>query len=249
MNGQTTQKNDSIHVPVIHRISSEKIGTIQEILGSALLLDKPSGWTSYDCIRRIKRYFPKSTKIGHAGTLDPMATGLLILLFGKATKSQQTFLTLTKQYDGAMRLGQTTASMDSETEIISTQSIDHLTSQQIHTAFAHQTGAVEQIPPMYSAVKVKGERLYKKARRGEVVTRQPNTITIYSNEILNINGGDVHFRVECSKGTYIRVFAHDIGQHLHVGAHLIELRRTSIGEYDVEQALTMQQMIHVLEKI
>jgi len=238
-----------IQIPVHNRISCEGIRSRHEIIDSALLLDKPSGWTSYDCIRRLKRYFPKSTKIGHAGTLDPMATGLLILLFGKATKSQQKFLTLNKKYYGTMRLGQTTASMDCETEPISTQSIDGITFGQIQDAFAHQIGTIEQIPPMYSAVKINGERLYKKARRGEVVSRRANTIIIYSNEIVEINGGDVSFRVECSKGTYIRVFAHDIGQTLNVGAHLIQLRRTSIGEYEVEDVLTMQQLIDALESL
>ena len=246
---RTNQKSQVIDVPVHNRMSSQRIVSLHEIIDSALLLDKPSGWTSYDCIRRIKRYFPKSTKIGHAGTLDPMATGLLILLFGKATKSQQKFLNLNKKYDGALRLGQTTASMDSETELITTESIDSLTADEIRTAFAHQTGTIEQMPPMYSAVKVNGERLYKKARRGEVVTRKPNPITIYFNEILKMDGADVYFRVECSKGTYIRVFAHDIGQTLKVGAHLIELRRTAIGKYNVQQALTMQHLIDVLENL
>jgi len=219
------------------------------IIGSAVLLDKPSGWTSYDCIRRLKRYFPKSTKIGHAGTLDPLATGLLILLFGKATKSQQMFMNLTKRYQATMRLGQTTPSMDSETEVIEDKCVSGLTADQIQSAVQNHVGVIEQIPPMYSAIKVKGERLYKIARRGQSIPRKPNQVTIYSADVLRIHKADVCFSVECSKGTYIRVLAHDIGQALRVGAHLIQLRRTAIGSYDVQQASKMQDLIKTLENL
>ena len=221
---------------------------VDDFLGSAFLVDKPSGWTSYDVIRRLKRYFPKTTKIGHAGTLDPLATGLLILLFGKATKEQDHFLGLPKTYSGTMCLGEDTPSMDSETEVSHRRSIDHLTPKQIESACAAMTGLIQQIPPMYSAVKVKGERLYKKARRGESVIRQPNTVTVYDFKILNIDGANVIFFVRCSKGTYIRVLAHDLGQKLSVGAHLTQLRRTRIGEYHVDQALKVHDLIEVLER-
>ena len=218
-----------------------------EIPGSAFLVDKPEGWTSYDIIRRLKRYFPKSVKIGHAGTLDPLATGLLILLFGKATKTQQAFLALPKVYYGTMRLGEITPSMDSETEVVERRDITMITPTQIASACIAHTGTIKQIPPMYSAVKVGGERLYKKARRGESVLRKPNTVKVSAFDLLNVSGPDVQFRVRCGKGTYIRALAHDVGQSLGVGAHLTKLRRTAIGAYQVQEAWDMQQLISVLE--
>lgn len=218
-----------------------------DVSGSAFLIDKPEGWTSYDIIRRLKRYFPKSVKIGHAGTLDPLATGLLILLFGKATKAQQAFLALPKVYYGTMRLGEVTPSMDAETDVTERRDITRVTPQQIESACAAHTGTIEQIPPMYSAVKVGGERLYKKARRGESILRKPNTVTVSAFDLLDVAGADVRFRVRCSKGTYIRALAHDVGQSLGVGAYLTKLRRTAIGEYSVEQAWDIQQLISVLE--
>ncbi|MCY4172331.1 MAG: tRNA pseudouridine(55) synthase TruB [Bacteroidetes bacterium] len=224
------------------------IRDVTDMIGSVLLLDKPSGCTSYDCIRRLKRYFPKSTKIGHAGTLDPLATGLLILLFGKATKSQQRFMNLTKRYEATMRLGETTSSMDSETEVIEHKAISGITPDQIQAAIEKKIGVIDQIPPMYSAIKVKGERLYKKARRGEVIQRKPNRVTLYSIELLDINGADVRFSVKCSKGTYIRVLAHDLGQSLGVGGHLIQLRRTAIGNYHVQRASTLDTLTNFFER-
>ncbi len=218
-----------------------------DIPGSALLIDKPEGWTSYDVIRRLKRYFPKSVKIGHAGTLDPLATGLLILLFGKATKAQQTFLALPKVYHGTMRLGETTPSMDAETEVTEHRDTAMVTPLQIASVCAAHTGTIKQIPPMYSAVKVGGERLYKKARRGESVLRKPNTVTVSAFDVLDVDGPDVQFRVRCGKGTYIRVLAHDVGQSLGVGAHLTRLRRTAIGAFRLQEAWGMQQLISVLE--
>lgn len=218
-----------------------------DIPGSAFLIDKPEGWTSYDIIRRLKRYFPKSVKIGHAGTLDPLATGLLILLFGKATKTQQAFLALPKVYYGTMRLGEITPSMDGETEVVECRDITMVTLPQIESACIAHTGTIKQIPPMYSAVKVGGERLYKKARRGESVLRKPNTVTVYAFNVLNVDGSNVQFRVRCGKGTYIRALAHDVGQSLGVGAYLTKLRRTAIGTYQVQEAWDIQQLISVLE--
>lgn len=218
-----------------------------DIPGSAFLIDKPEGWTSYDVIRRLKRYFPKSVKIGHAGTLDPLATGLLILLFGKATKAQQSFLALPKVYHGTLRLGETTPSMDAETEVTERRDTAMVTPSQIASACAAHTGTIKQIPPMYSAVKVGGERLYKKARRGESVLRKPNTVTVSAFDVLNVDGRDVQFRVRCGKGTYIRVLAHDVGQSLGVGGHLTRLRRTAIGAYRIQHAWGMQQLISELE--
>ncbi len=236
-------------VPVRDASFCAHVRSSEEFLGSALLIDKPGGWTSYDVIRRLKRYFPRRTKIGHTGTLDPLATGLLILLFGKATKAQQQFLHLPKVYEGIMRLGEVTPSMDADTEVMLRKPIDQLTAAQIESACSAHTGEIQQIPPMYSAVKVDGERLYKKARRGESVPRSPNTVTIHSFDVLRIVDAEVHFRVQCSKGTYIRALAHDVGQHLDVGAHLTQLRRTVIGNYQVESACTLEQLITFLEKL
>ena len=234
-------------VPVWDVSVCARARSAEDFLGAAFLVDKPGGWTSYDVIRRLKRYFPRATKIGHTGTLDPLATGLLILLFGKATKSQGEFLRLPKVYDGTMRLGEVTPSMDSATEVTLRKPIDSLSSAQIESACSAYTGIIQQIPPMYSAVKVGGERLYKKARRGESVERSPNTVTIHSFGVLRVEGSEVHFRVQCSKGTYIRALAHDVGQHLGVGAHLTQLRRTAVGSYQVERACTIEQLITVLE--
>lgn len=234
-------------VPVLDRFSFSQVKSPREYLDSALLLDKPSGWTSYDMIRRLKRYFPRYTKIGHTGTLDPLATGLLILLFGKATKSQQIFLELPKVYDGTLRLGETTPSMDSETNPVEKKNVDGITLAHVQSACENYTGEIQQIPPMYSAVKVGGERLYKKARRGESVRRKPNTVTVYSFKVLQFDGAYVKFRVRCSKGTYIRVLAHDVGKHLGVGGHLTQLRRTAIGNYQVEHAPDITEVIAALE--
>lgn len=236
-------------VPVLGASRNSSLRSIQEYLDSALLVDKDGGWTSYDVIRRLKRYFPRSTKIGHSGTLDPMATGLLILLTGKATKSQQTFLQLPKTYLGTMRLGEVTPSMDADTAVVERKNIDQVTPGQIESACASLTGLIQQIPPMYSAIKVNGERLYKKARRGEWIERKPNAVTVDVFEVLKIDGAEVRFRVECSKGTYVRVLAHDVGQHLNVGGHLAQLRRTAIGDHQVEQAFTLKELIAALEAI
>ena len=243
------QTHQEKSVPVWDASVCARARSAEDFLGAALLVDKPGGWTSYDVIRRLKRYFPRATKIGHTGTLDPLATGLLILLFGRATKSQGRFLRLPKVYDGTMRLGEVTPSMDSATEVTLRKSIGSLTFAQIESACSVHTGGIQQIPPMYSAVKVGGERLYKKARRGESVERSPNEVTIHSFKVLRVEGAEVHFRVRCSKGTYIRVLAHDVGQHLHVGAHLTQLRRTAIGSYQVERACSVEQLVAVLENI
>ncbi|MCY3629884.1 MAG: tRNA pseudouridine(55) synthase TruB [Bacteroidota bacterium] len=243
------QTHQEKSVPVWDASVCARARSAEDFLGAALLVDKPGGWTSYDVIRRLKRYFPRATKIGHTGTLDPLATGLLILLFGRATKSQGRFLRLPKVYDGTMRLGEVTPSMDSATEVTLRKPIGSLTFAQIESACSVHTGGIQQIPPMYSAVKVGGERLYKKARRGESVERSPNEVTIHSFKVLRVEGAEVHFRVRCSKGTYIRVLAHDVGQHLHVGAHLTQLRRTAIGSYQVERACSVEQLVAVLENI
>lgn len=205
---------------------------------SVLLIDKPSGWTSFDVVRKLRGML-SIRKIGHAGTLDPMATGLLICMTGKATKLMTAFLSLEKEYHGTLRLGEETRSFDAESEVSAVRDWEHISDRELEEAFRGYIGTIEQTPPMYSAVKVGGERLYKKARRGESVDRPARKIQIYALSITEKQGQDVSFAVRCSKGTYIRSLAYDIGKDLGVGAHLISLRRVSIGPYRVEDAWTI----------
>jgi tRNA pseudouridine55 synthase len=208
--------------------------------GSAaiLLMDKPAGMSSFGVIRRLRRFLGVK-KIGHAGTLDPAATGLLICLVGRpATRLQAHFMGLRKAYTGTIRLGQTTESYDAETDIVEERDASAVTDADLEAARQTFLGEIEQFAPMYSAVKVDGERLYKKARRGETVERPPRVVTIYRFDIER-RDDEVDFVVECSKGTYIRTLAHDLGQRLDVGAHLAALRRTAIGPYRVEDAWTL----------
>jgi tRNA pseudouridine55 synthase len=211
--------------------------------GSAaiLLMDKPAGMSSFGVIRRL-RTFLGVKKIGHAGTLDPAATGLLICLVGRpATRLQAHFMGLRKSYTGTIRLGQVTESYDAETEVVEEHDPSGVTDADLERARQAFVGEVEQRPPMYSAVKMGGERLYKKARRGETVERPPRPVTIYRFDVER-RGDEVDFVVECSKGTYIRTLAHDLGQALGVGAHLAALRRTAIGPYRIDDAWTLEAL-------
>lgn len=212
-----------------------------------LLIDKPGGWTSFDVIRKLRGLLSHAAgervrKIGHAGTLDPMATGLLICLIGRATKQMEAFMGLPKRYEGTLRLGEVTPSYDAETDVTERRAWQHLTREDLEAARQEFLGLITQHPPMYSAVKVGGERLYKKARRGEQVERPPRQVRIDAFDLTEWNGPDVSFDVECSKGTYIRSLAHDLGQQLGVGAHLVALRRTAIGPYRVDAAWTIDQL-------
>lgn len=208
----------------------------------ALLVDKPKGWTSFDVVKKTRALFDVS-KVGHAGTLDPMATGLLIVLVRRgATKHQEGFMHLDKTYTGTLRLGATTASYDAETPVQERRSWDGVTREALDAARQDFLGTITQHPPMYSAVKVGGERLYKKARRGETAPRPPRKVTVKCFEITGREGADVHFRVDCSKGTYIRSLAHDLGQALGCGAHLTALRRTAIGPFSVGDAWTIERL-------
>lgn len=209
---------------------------------AAVLVDKPAGWTSFDVIRKLRGVVRK-TRMGHTGTLDPMATGLLIVLLNKGTKSMDRFMRLDKRYEGTIRLGQTTASYDAETPVLQQTDASHVTLSAIEQACEGLTGSISQVPPMYSAVKVKGERLYKKARRGETVPREPNQVSVFRFEIRQRVDDDLLFEVHCSKGTYIRTLAHDLGQLLEVGAHLVALRRTAIGSYAVKDAWPLMELV------
>lgn len=219
---------------------------LPEALERAILpIDKPAGWTSFDVIRRLRKLLGVR-KIGHAGTLDPMATGLLICLVGRATKLMEAVMELPKTYEGVLRLGETTPSYDAETEVTAHKPWRHLEDAHLEAARQHFLGSIEQVPPMYSAVKVKGERLYRKARRGEEVERPPRTVYVEAFDLTGKTESDVSFRVVCSKGTYIRSLAHDFGEQLGVGAHLVELRRTAIGPYAVTHAWTIAQLAEQL---
>lgn len=210
--------------------------------GQILLIDKPLEWTSFQAVNKIKwalkkAFDLKKIKVGHAGTLDPLATGLLIVCTGKATKKIQELQGQIKEYTGTITLGGTTPSYDLETEIDQTFSTDHITEAAIHEATQQFLGDIQQIPPVFSALKKDGKRLYELAREGQSVEVQPRTIRIEQFEITSIQMPKVDFRVVCSKGTYIRSLAFDFGKALESGAHLSALRRTKIGDHHVNIGL------------
>ena len=209
--------------------------------GEVLLLDKPLTWSSFDVVRKVKNTL-RIQKIGHAGTLDPLATGLLILCTGKKTKQIDLIQAQEKEYTGTFRLGQTTPSFDLETAVDAELPYEHLTEDEILAATAPFVGLIEQTPPLFSAVKVNGERAYEVARRGGEAEIKSKQITIKTFEITRVALPEVDFRVVCSKGTYIRSLARDFGLSLGVGAHLTKLVRTRIGQYRVEDALTMDDV-------
>lgn len=214
--------------------------------GAVLLIDKPRGLTSFDVVRTV-REGTGVMKVGHAGTLDPMATGLLIVLVARpATRLQEAFMHLPKTYEGTIRLGETTRSHDAKTELVERRDPSSVTREDVERVLPAFRGTIEQVPPMYSAVKVDGERLYKKARRGETVPRPPRQVSVYTFEITGWALPDVSFRVECSKGTYIRSLARDLGEKLGVGGHLVSLRRPSIGSYSVTEAWSVEALDEAL---
>ena len=205
--------------------------------GSVFLIDKEKGKTSFDIIRDVRRKI-NLKKVGHAGTLDPVATGLLIVCTGKKTKEISKFQDLPKIYTGTITLGITTPSMDSETEPSAIKSVDEISHEDIERVSQSFIGEIEQIPPMYSALKHKGKALYKYAREGVVIKREPRKVNIYDFKITQIDIPNITFEIKCSKGTYIRVIANDFGDKLDCGGYLSELRRSQIGDYKVDEALT-----------
>jgi tRNA pseudouridine55 synthase len=213
--------------------------------GQVLLIDKPLHWTSFQVVNKLrwairKRFGIKKIKVGHAGTLDPLATGLLVICTGKMTKTIGELQAQSKEYTGTFRLGATTPSYDLETEIDRTWPLENVTEAKIHEAAGQLTGTLEQAPPIFSAIKQDGVRLYEKARKGEEVEVRKRKVLVHSFEITRIDMPDVDFRISCSKGTYIRSLAHDFGKQLRSGAHLTQLRRTRSGKFDVEQAETIE---------
>lgn len=219
--------------------------------GKVLLIDKPLHWTSFQVVNKLrwelKQAFKiKKIKVGHAGTLDPLATGLLVICTGKMTKEIDSFQAQIKEYTGTFVLGSTTPSFDLETEIDETFATNHITEALIHETTKQFIGEIEQFPPVFSAIKKDGKRLYEFARAGETVEIKPRIITISEFEITNIDNLNVDFRVVCSKGTYIRSLANDFGKALNSGAHLSALRRTKIGDFDVKNAETIENFIENL---
>ena len=219
--------------------------------GEVLLIDKPLHWTSFQVVNKLRwairqAFSIKKIKVGHSGTLDPLATGLLVICTGKMTKQINTFQGQEKEYTGTFTLGGTTPSFDLETEVDKTFSTEHITEDLINATTRQFIGKIEQFPPVFSAIKKDGKRLYEFARAGEDVEIKSRQVEISEFEITAINNLELKFRVVCSKGTYIRSLANDFGKALDSGAHLSELRRTRIGNFKVENALTPEDFIESL---
>lgn len=214
--------------------------------GQVMLVNKPIDWTSFDVVRKL-RNLVRTKKVGHAGTLDPLATGLLILCTGKFTKRINEFMAQEKEYTGSLVLGASTPTYDLESEPTDFRDISGITPEQIYAATAPFVGDIQQFPPAHSAIKVNGQRLYELARKGKEITLEPRSIKISAFEITAIDFPTVHFRVVCSTGTYIRSLAHDFGQALGCGAYLSSLCRTRIGDFHVEDALTLTEWTSHIE--
>lgn len=216
--------------------------------GQVLLIDKPLHWTSFQVVNKLrwhikKRFDLKKIKVGHAGTLDPLASGLLIICTGKQTKNIQEYQGQIKEYTGVITLGASTPSFDLETEIDQTFGTDHITEELLHNTANTFVGDIAQKPPIFSAIKKDGKRLYELARKGESTEIKSRVVTISAFEITRIEMPKISFRVVCSKGTYIRSLANDFGKALDSGGHLTELRRTKIGDFDVQTAKTIDDFI------
>ncbi|WP_298340061.1 tRNA pseudouridine(55) synthase TruB [uncultured Algibacter sp.] len=216
--------------------------------GQVLLIDKPLNWTSFQVVNKLRweirqAFNIKKIKVGHAGTLDPLATGLLVICTGKMTKQIDTFQGQIKEYTGTLVLGSTTPSFDLETEIDKTFPTDHISEELIHQTTKQFIGEIQQYPPVFSALKKDGKRLYEFARAGETVEIKPRTVSVSEFEITKVDELNIAFRVVCSKGTYIRSLTNDFGKALNSGAHLSKLRRTKIGDFDVKEALSIEKFI------
>ncbi|NCI46120.1 tRNA pseudouridine(55) synthase TruB [Sediminibacterium soli] len=216
--------------------------------GKVLLLDKPLHWTSFDVVRKLRNLI-RVKKVGHAGTLDPLATGLLIVCTGKFTKKINEYMGMEKEYTGSFTLGAVTPTYDLESEPQDHKDFAHLTDTMIHNATKPFTGEIMQVPPAHSAIKKDGRPVYLAARKGLEVTLDPRPVTIHSFSIEKIELPVVYFRVVCSTGTYIRSLAHDFGKELGVGAYMSSLRRTRIGIFNVEDAMKMEEFEKEIEQM
>lgn len=206
-----------------------------------LVIDKPDGITSHDVVARVRKRF-KMKKVGHAGTLDPLATGVLVVLLGKATKLSNKFTAFDKAYRATMVLGTKTTTADMQGEIIDQRPYEHITAEQISEVLKNFRGEIDQIPPMFSAVKHKGRKLYELARKGIEVEREPRRISIHKLLVHDIRLPEIKFYVECSKGTYIRQLAADVGEALGCGACISQIQRTKVGRFILEDAVTLEDM-------
>lgn len=213
-----------------------------------MLLDKPLDWTSFDIVKKI-RILTKVAKVGHAGTLDPLATGLLIVCTGKFTKKINEYMGMEKEYTGSITLGATTPTYDLESAPVNQQDISSLTEAMLHEATKQFTGDIMQVPPSHSAIKRNGQPVYIAARKGEDVVLEPRPIRISAFTIERIELPKIYFKVVCSTGTYIRSLAHDYGKALGVGGYLSGLRRTRIGEFSVDDAYTIEQFAEEIKAI
>lgn len=206
-----------------------------------LLVDKPAGMTSHDVVNAVRKMF-KIEKAGHGGTLDPSATGLLVLLLGKGTKLSERVMGGDKVYEGVMRLGAATTTQDAEGDVVSGSDPSGLTEEAVRAAVASFTGDIYQTPPMVSALKKDGVPLYKLARKGEVVERQPRLVHVYRFQIVEFGIPDCRIEVKCTKGTYVRTLCHDVGEKLGCGGHLASLRRTQSGVFNVDRAIRFEDL-------
>ena len=221
------------------------------ISGEIIAIDKPLGWTSFDAVKRLrgsiqKRLRLKKFKVGHAGTLDPLATGVLIICTGRATRKIEELQSGEKEYIATIELGSTTPSFDLETEVDAYYPVDHIDENMIKETFKSFEGRIMQVPPVFSAVKVDGKRAYKYARNGKELELKPKPINIKEIEFISFENNLLKFRVVCGKGTYIRALARDLGQALKSGAHLKELRRTQVGEIRVENCLKIEEAVDLI---
>lgn len=213
--------------------------------GTILVVDKPQGWTSFDCVNKLRYAIKRLTKVkrikvGHAGTLDPLATGVLVICTGRMTKQINNLMADDKEYTGTITLGATTPSFDKETEVDATFPTDHITEELIENARTEFVGEIFQVPPAYSAKKIDGKPAYKAARRGEEIKMRKTVVTVQELEFTRIALPEIDFRMRCSKGTYVRSLAHDFGKALNSGAHLSLLKRTASGEYTLDQAVDIK---------
>lgn len=217
------------------------LNTLDFHSGQTILIDKPISWSSFKVVAQLRRITGEK-KIGHAGTLDPLATGLLVLCTGKKTKQMTTFMDLNKVYEGTILLGKTSPSLDLEFDATDVPIPDDVDEKKILKARENFIGEILQVPPMFSAKKFKGKPLYKLARKGKEIAREPRKVNVAEFEIIKINMPEIHFRINCSKGTYIRSIADDFGKALGTAGILSSLRRTEIGEYKVANALTVSEI-------
>lgn len=226
------------------------------VTGEILYVDKPLEWTSFDVVKRLRgvllhRLHRKKFKVGHAGTLDPLATGVMIVVTGRATKLIESLQAGVKEYIATIRIGFTTPSFDLETEVDAVYPTEHVTEELIREALPKFTGRIEQVPPAFSACKVDGKRAYKMARKGHEVELKPKVLVIDEIELLSFDAAEmvVTLRIVCSKGTYIRAIARDLGEALGSGAHLIGLRRTRVGDVTVDKCLSVDQAVELIRNV